>query len=152
MIFFVLLFKLLLLDFLWKQINYLALVKPINAPNSQSWRQIVKLDRVDPCALMKGAESNNLIKSIVVFYREQFVGFPKKCPFNPGNYSIKNMTVIDDSEDNFSRESTMFNSITPKLPNGIFRHVIRIWNDKDPLGFTLFWHVQHYDTMGDDRL
>lgn len=73
--------------------------------------------------------------------------FPRKCPIKKGKYSISNMSL--------SRRdlaSTVNGAMTVgELPNGVYRHVINLSDDEDPLGATLWWHLLVNIRMNDDR-
>lgn len=135
--------------FIFQQFNAIASIKP---PNGQSWRQYMRFDKVDPCALARGVETNDYYKAFHDNYFKIFPGLPQKCPIVPGNYSMKNVTIVDETGDKSSNQDISSLYLTPKLPNGIYRNVIRMYNDDDPVGFSLYWHIENYDSMGDDRL
>lgn len=88
------------------------------------------------------------------YYIQLLPRFPRKCPIE-GNYTMKNVnvTIINESGDKFSHEDKIGEVfVTPKLPNGIYRQVVKMYNDDDPVGFAMYWHIENYDSMDDDRL
>lgn len=113
------------------------------------WRQFIKLQKIDACALGLGATSIDFLKSIIEEYRRMFPDLPYKCPIEPGKYFAKNVTFFDNISPDF--EWKEFQKLTPSLPNGIYRHVVKFHNEEDPIGFMLYFHIELYDKMGEDR-
>lgn len=113
------------------------------------WRQIIKLDKIDACALATGATNIDFLKAMRDEYIRMFPNLPAKCPIEPGKYYAKNVTFFDHNNPLF--EWREFQLVTPSLPNGIYRHVVKFYNDEDPVGFMIYFHIELYDKMGDDR-
>lgn len=120
------------------------MVKPMNG---QSWRQIIKIDDIDICGMMRIASHNiEFVRKVFEFYRHAFPNLPSKCPMLKKKYSAKNVTFFENVQESPNR---MLSSVS--LPNGIYRHTLKLTNKNDPEGFAAFWHVQIYDKMGEDR-
>lgn len=64
-----------------------------------------------------------------------------------GKYLALNVTVINGCSYHSSGSL-----LALSLPNGIYRHTIKLSNDEDPIGFMMYWHMQRYDAMGEDRI
>lgn len=125
--------------------SYLMFIK--SGPSS--WRQIVKLDRYDLCLIFRQVDNMPLANSLKEYYYKMFPSLPRKCPVAPGKYSAVNVTVVDEIEDT-SGSGKMIEQITPgKLPNGVYRHLVRVHTREDPDGFMLFWHVEIHHRMGE---
>lgn len=121
-------------------------MKPING---LSWRQYLKIDNLDVCNILSGKNPNEYVRVVFQDYFRLFPNMPHKCPVEEGNYSAKNVTINTTTE----IETASDRRLTAKLPNGVYRHTVRLYDDKIDLeGFMLFWHVQIYDSMGEDRL
>lgn len=123
--------------------RYVGMVKPING---HSWRQYIKFDNINLCALWAGMNEIAFLQSIQRYYKHLFPNLPKKCPVESGIYSAKNVTLLQDRGDD-APEPTL----STQLPNGIYRHTVRLYDKIDPEGMMLYWHVQIYDSMGEDR-
>lgn len=53
-----------------------------------------------------------------------------------------NMT-LDDYNKNRDAGGEIWSSITPSLlPNGEYRHIIKLHNNEDPVGFCIFWNTE----------
>lgn len=77
------------------------------------------------------------LKELRKLYFDGFKGMPQKCPMDPGKYYVQNFTIGGTYGDEMNTKL----STTP-LPNGVYRHVIRIFTDNDPEGFVLYWHTE----------
>lgn len=89
------------------------------------------------------------MRAVFQDYFRLFPNLPHKCPVEEGKYFAKYVTINITEE----IETASDRQLTARLPNGIYRHTVRLYDDKiDPEGFMLFWHVQIYDSMGEDRL
>lgn len=120
------------------------MIKPMNG---QSWRQIIKIDDINVCEMMRLANHNiDFVRKVFEFYRHALPNLPSGCPMLKKTYSAKNVTIFENPEDSANRMLSTVN-----LPNGIYRHTMRLSNKEDPEGFAAFWHVQIYDKMGEDR-
>lgn len=130
--------------------RYVGMVKPMNG---LSWRQYLKLDNLDFCAVGAGKHDLDLIRAIREQYFFLFPDLPKKCPVEKRKYSAKNVTVIFTPETRkIAGVGEADRLLSPSLPNGIYRHTIRFYTESDPEGMMLYWHVELYDSMGEDRL
>lgn len=117
------------------------------------WRQFLKLDNIDVCALLNGENQIDFLKSAVEEYINLFPGLPKRCPIEKKKYSAKNVRFIRTGEISNRNYSHSAAYLTPKdFPNGIYRNTVRFYTDYDPEGFMIYWHVQMNQFMGDDRL
>lgn len=130
------------------QMVYIAMIKPTTG---LSWRQYLKLDRIDPCGITAGLDNIQFLKASKDYYFEKFPQMPKKCPIESGKYYANNVTIVNNIDLNFTRPEETSQFLGPSFPNGVYRHVLRMFTDKDPVGFTLYWHIDRYDSMGEDR-
>lgn len=135
--------------------DYRGFIKP---HLGTSWRQILKFDKINVCASINIAKTgsvgnSDILKAFWKEYYETFHGLPDKCPIERGKYFVRNQTVYNSNDNDYasSHQSDLENTMTPKFPNGIYRHIIRFYNDEDAEGFSAFWHVDRYDKMGEDR-
>lgn len=103
-----------------------------------TWRQYVKLDRIDICNIFRGgSDVIPYLATVRKSYMAEFTSLPRNCPIEPGKYYATNVSMGDTYGNQMNEAMTS----TP-LPNGIYRHVIRIHNDDDPVGFVLYWHIE----------
>lgn len=123
------------------------MVKPMTG---QYWRQFLKIDDINFCALTRNGHRIDLIREIFEIYSRNFPNMPLKCPIEKKIYSAKNVTLLKNAEGN--EDNPMGNLSPQSLPNGIYRHVLKFYNKDDLIGITNFWHIQLYDKMGEDRL
>lgn len=136
------------------QARYIGLVKPMNG---QSWRQFLKLDNLDLCAFLSGGLTLDFLKSVKELYFHLFPTLPSKCPIEPGKYSFKNVSIFEGGQSGSEAKKKIGprgpgGFLSPaNLPNGIYRHTVRFYNNFDPEGFMFYWHVEFYNSMGEDR-
>lgn len=115
-----------------------------------AWRQIVKLANNDFCWLMKQTDNLPFLNFGKEYYFKQFPNLPQRCPIAVGKYYIENVTIFDD-KDSFGSHYGMIKTLTSgELPNGVYRHLIKINNKNDPVGLVLYWHTHIYDKMGEN--
>lgn len=114
--------------------------------STQTWRQVIKLDKYDFCTLLNGIETIKFVNEFGKFFKKNFKSLPTKCPFRSGNYSISNVPITDSSGDEMNRGLTI-----GELPNGIYRHVIKIHTDDDPKAFAVYWHTEVYIRLNEDQ-
>lgn len=116
------------------------------SPTGIYWRQFLKLEKIDICALL-GGWANSLP---VVEYSKKMIYkvcpfLPRRCPFIPGKFYGYNMS-IDGKIGRGQQER-----ISPILfPNGAYRTVYKFYADEDPEGATVrvqqeYYHVENAD-------
>lgn len=114
-----------------------------------AWRQIIKLENYDLCLIKRQNENLPVFNSLKEYYNKMFPTMPKKCPFQAGKYSAFNVTVVDELENIAAYK--IVQQITPaSLPNGVYRHLLKIHTRQDSIGFMLIWHTEIYDKMGEN--
>jgi hypothetical protein len=125
------------------------MLKPINGP---TWRQYMKMEDVDFCGFLSGNDVLiDVMRAVREIYLHKFPNFPSKCPVEKGKYFSKNTPAF--SVDNSTNRNKVDQKLTPShMPNGIYRHTVRLYNKIDPEGAMFYWHTKIYDSMGDDRL
>lgn len=112
-----------------------------------AWRQIVRLTNHDLCWVLKQTDNLPFVNSVKQIYSKQFPNMPQRCPVEVGKYYTENVTLSDSSGSyDLARTFT-----TGEMPNGVYRHVIKLHNKKDPTGFMLFWQTQIYNKMGENN-
>lgn len=80
------------------------------------------------------------------FYNEKFPNLPSQCPIEPGKYYANNVTVI---EGNDADLVVGFDILSPgAIPNGVYRHIVKLATKTDPIGLMLYWHTEIHDPMG----
>lgn len=115
-----------------------------------SWRQLIRLENYDPCWIAKHKDLLPTISALKKYYKKHFPNMPNDCPIQPGKYYAANVTVLDEKDDSYGSEE-INNSVTVgQLPNGIYRHLIKVFNKNDPFGFMLYWQVEIYNSMGEN--
>lgn len=73
--------------------------------------------------------------------------FPRKCPIKKGKYAASNISLVR-GDLSYAANSAI---TVGELPNGVYRHVINLFDDEDPVGATLWWHLLVNIRMNDDR-
>jgi hypothetical protein len=114
----------------------------------------MKIDDIDLCSLARGLNTNPLLKAVLKFYKKHLPNLPSTCPAIAGNYSAKNVTMImnpkfelnmtlNDFQKYEQPYSELVNALSSQLlPNGVFKHIIRFFNEEDPVGFALSWLLE----------
>jgi Protein of unknown function (DUF1091) len=120
--------------------------------NGQRWRQILGVENIDFCGLLKEVNNNPFLKALINTYKKLFPKLPSNCPILPGNYSVKdaiaivnekselNMTMKDFQDKAAVSFKDMWATMSPTiLPNGLYRSFLRVYNKEDPIGFCVYW-------------
>lgn len=127
--------------------KYVGMLKPING---LYWRQFVKLDNLNFCEIMSNGHQMDLVQAVQKDYATRFPDCPLKCPMEKKKYFAKNVSLFSVMTNG---RTTISQFLTPELPNGIYRNTMRFYDEKiDPEGMMVYWHIQKYDSMGEDRL
>lgn len=131
-----------------------------------SWRQIVSLDNIDICALANGFKTIPFLDAFRTYVKKTYPGIPFYCPIKPGsyyappvvmpthymNYSDSQNMTFDEIRRKNENAGDLGSSFTPNLlPNGLYRHIIKLYNDLDPIGFCIYWHNEHYVRLNEDN-
>lgn len=113
-----------------------------------AWRQIIKFDSLDACWILTQSDNIPLISVVKDYYIQEFPSLPSQCPIEPGKYYSQDVEIKGKKQ-----ESYQFNPriTVGDLPNGIYRHVISLSANHGPACFTLYWHVQIYNKMGEEN-
>lgn len=125
-----------------------------------NWRQILKFEKVDGCLLAKGINMPFLVK-LKERYDEAFPNLPRNCPIKVQSYVAQNISVIENQISEFnmtledfqsSKDFSVIKMMTPKLlPNGIYRHSLRVFNDDDMIGMGIFVQLEINHRMNDEE-
>lgn len=120
--------------------------------SGQNWRQIINIKDVNFCEIAAGGNGMSLFKAIIDFYKKVLPNLPSKCPVLPGKYSVKNATVSVSPKNEFNMTmkdfqnrtvvpyQDMWAAMSPTLmPNGLYRSIVRVYNQQDPIGFSMYW-------------
>lgn len=120
--------------------------------NGLYWHQFLKFEKIDAGTVFRGVDSFEYLKKNFEIYLTKFPGLINKIPIESGKYQALNVTAVYRNAQNGTGTWTASEYLTPSLPNGIYRHTIKLYNEEDPIGFMIYWHLQRYDAMGDDRI
>lgn len=111
-------------------VDYILYHKPLIGGN---YVQIIKLEKLNGCDLIKTAANNILYRFFLEFANETiFKGIIRECPYPVGEYKIENATL----DVNFFKKWDTFQ----RFPNGERKNNIRIFNklDDNILTMTIF--------------
>lgn len=97
---------------------------------------------------MNKTDSIPFVDAAKSYYLLQFPNLPTKCPIKPGKYYSENVTVFDENKQSFGASNILQKLTIGELPNGVYRHVVKLSTIKDPVGFVLYWHVEIHNAMG----
>lgn len=113
-----------------------------------SWRQIIRLEKIKVCNFLSGSNMFQFLIAVRDGYNTLAPpSFPRKCPIKKGKYSASNISLVrGDLSYAANRAMTV-----GELPNGLYRHVISLSDDEDPVGATLWWHLLVNIRMNDDK-
>lgn len=123
----------------------------------------MKFDQIDACAVARGVNKFPLFAAFLNFIKERFPSLPSNCPVKIGTYSALNVLVVNNpvNEFNMTQEdqkkhsmffSSVIKSFSPSLlPNGVYRSILRLFNEDDKVGITLLWHVQLNHRLNDEE-
>lgn len=117
---------------------------------TSTWRHLIKLDNIDACSLLVSMQDLPFLDAVRIYYKTYFPCLPQRCPIDPGNYTVTNVTVTDNRNGN-PGEKLMLKVTPVSLPNGLYRHAIRFFTKDDPLGATMLWHTRIDIRMNDDK-
>lgn len=108
----------------------------------------MKLDRVSICELLSGwLNAIPLVEAAKNYYLDLYPFIPRKCPFKIGKYYGHNISL------DFKNITNVFKFISPSLlPNGIFRHFFRFYNDDDSEGVTIKFDIDIYDPANAENI
>lgn len=129
-----------------------------------SWRHIVRINQISGRDFVDGKNLMDLMKefrSLVITALPDFL----KIPLKPMKLVVKNISTgmykpedgpLDKSTEEAEKKASKVQldlqyAMIPtfSLPNGIYRHVVRLYNDEDVQGFAFFWQTQIYHTFGE---
>lgn len=134
--------------------------RPNNALNS--WRQIIKLDRIDIKSFLSGMNTMPFLKVVKEYYNDKFPQLPATFPIKPGKYYAKNITIVYNDpleltyqvaehrpQGNFDKLSASYSPLM--IPNGVYRHIITFFKNDDSHVLSLYWHMELNYRMNADR-
>lgn len=121
--------------------------------NGLSWRNIIALKDINICDTMSNPNS--------LFFRpfrellEFFKGTPRNCPIPAGksdsNFTFSFGTFKNLSEEMYDHIKKIASFVTPTLfPNGLYKFVMRFFNDEDPIGVLGYATVEFRIAMNDE--
>jgi hypothetical protein len=123
---------------------------------------MIKLDKIDVCAIARGINVLPMFTAAKNFVFSKFPTMPKKCPAMPMKFNVSNVTVVNNPTNEFNMSikdhenhsmfySEVIKSISPKLlPNGYYKSIILGSFKDDPNGFMFSWQAQLNHRMNDD--
>lgn len=82
------------------------------------------------------------------YYVDKFPNLPHRCPIKPGKYYAENITIFDDNNQDAGSYNITQEFTQGSLANGVYRHVVKLHTEDDPVGFMLYWHLEYYDRLG----
>lgn len=116
--------------------------------SSNTWRQIISIDKIDACAVLSGINTFPFFTSFLEGYYNVFPKFPKKCPFSSGKYYVENVTIVGEHGTPFNK---VLESLSPtQIPNGVYRTVVKFYTDAEFFG-SVMYNMEFYDKMNEDR-
>jgi hypothetical protein len=123
-----------------------------NIVGNLNWRFLFKLDKIDACAVLRGAKTLPIAESFYKMYANEFASLPQSCPMKPGNFSARNVQISFGEKDDPNKtakenqeksfgifEGTMSKMTTALFPNGIYKNVLQFSVENSPqmtLSFT----------------
>jgi hypothetical protein len=124
----------------------------------------MKFDNIDACGLLKGLNTSPFFAAVMDLYKSFFPNLPSTCPIPIGKYSVDNVTIVMNPkyELNMTYEDHMkqsedqlhvrFNKALSSdfFPNGVYRHIVKLYNEKDPIGVTVSWFFEINHRMNDE--
>jgi hypothetical protein len=123
-----------------------------------NWRQILFFNNIKLCEVFAGVKQVPFVADFYESMMKNFTSLPRKCPILAGKYSASTdidigdkqeemNKTIDDFKDNIHIMLSYTGSI---LPNGIYRHVVKLYNQKDPTGLSFLWQTEIYVRLNDE--
>jgi hypothetical protein len=110
-----------------------------------NWRSIILLNGIDVCFILSSVNILPYLKSLRDLVLERFPNLPHKCPLNPGKYYTYNSTFHNYTGNDLNTKLTN----TP-LPNGVYRLFARAYTDIDPVGASVWCHIEIYERLNDE--
>lgn len=107
--------------------------------SSNNWRQIVNFRDLDVCQVFAGLHGLPFIDGFYRLVKDMIDGqIPLKCPFMPGKYYVTNLTLTNNTGTELVKKT-----VSPiSIPNGVYRHVVRLSFAEDPGGVYAVIHVE----------
>lgn len=115
--------------------------------SSNTWRQLIKLDNIDACAVANGLNTIPLLDQFYKLFEKLINGkMPTKCPVVAGEHYVSNVTFKNDiARDIVSK------TVTPSIfPNGIYRNFLRVSFPQDPGGLYMWNILEHSERYNED--
>lgn len=112
---------------------------------STNWRQIIRFDRVNMCPIIDGSDRRmKLFNHYRQLAFEMFPTLPRKCPVLAKEYRADDITVMSPYIVEILKDNNKFItlSLSEFPPNGIYRCVVKVYSDKDPIGMTYWYHAE----------
>lgn len=126
------------------QIDFRLFIK-----SSSNWRQLIKLDRIVVCPILEGVNALPVLATFRDIIYSIVPTLPRKCPFTPMRLTLQNATIM--SPEFVEHIKKLMNDITATLlPNGVYRGVVKFYNDKDLQGFIIYYHIEVYFRLNDE--
>lgn len=114
---------------------------------SYTWRQIMYLPNVDFCKFTELAKRTPLYAGVLEIMTEKIPELPFECPMMPRTYSVN---YTHDAINNPIENLGKFIS-TRLLPNGEYRNLVRIHNEKYGEMALFIVHATHYVRLNDEN-
>lgn len=113
--------------------------------SGQSWRQIISLKDIDVCMVLNEKNPLPFLQNLKKIVLDLFPNLPSKCPFKIGKYYNTNAKV--DNQTGLSQFAFVSDKL---LPNGIYRHNIRLYTREDPQGLLMLIYNEVYERMNEE--
>lgn len=124
------------------------------------WRQLIKLENLDLCSLFKGVNALPAAKEFVRKLKEDLPTLPYSCPVLPGQYGgimeykiedVGKMTPEEYEKWRKNKPAEADDFVTSTLlPNGRYRDYIRVFNNEDPEGISVYYQFDKYLRLNDE--
>lgn len=126
----------------------------LRSVGSASQRQLIKMDKIDVCAILTGLNSFPFFKVCYDYYIFLFPNLPRICPVQPAKYYQPNITVVFDVEGQGVATGFygILDAMSPlPLPNGVYRNTVHVYNRRYGSLGGLYFDIEIYDPMNSNK-
>jgi hypothetical protein len=118
------------------QIDFKLLYRPFVTSTATPWRQITNIRQVEFCEPLKSGTSFPILQHFIDRLREIIPITTNECPKElPYHFGALNINITDADDD-----GTLWFQVP--LANGIYRHIVKFWNENDTEGTRIEWQSE----------